>query len=82
MKKYEKELREIKQYNDLYNSAEEKYLQSNNPIMSERYAKQSDRAYIKEIEAWDRLVKKILKQKSFMTERQANEFIRKEVDSL
>ena len=80
--RYEKELREIKQYNDLYKSAEEKYLQSNNPVMSERYAKQSDRASEREIEAWDNLVKKILKEKSFMTERQANEFIRKGVDSL
>ena len=80
--KYEKELREIKQYNDLYKRAEENYIKTNNPIMLERYAKQSDRASEKEIKSWDRLVKKILKEKSFMSERQANEFIRERVDSL
>lgn len=38
--------------------------------------------YEKELKTWDNLVKKILKEKSFMSERQANEFIRKRVDSL
>lgn len=80
--KYEKELREIKQYNDLYKQAEENYIKTNNPIMSERYAKQSDRASEKEIKSWDNLVKKILKEKPFMTENQVNDFIREKVDSL
>lgn len=80
--KYEKELREIKQYNDLYKQAEENYIKTNNPIMSERYAKQSDRASEKEIKIWDNLVKKILKEKPFMTENQVNDFIREKVDSL
>lgn len=80
--KYEKELKEIKQYNDLYKRAEENYIKTNNPIMSERYAKQSDRASEKEIKSWDNLVKKILKEKPFMTENQVNDFIREKVDSL
>ena len=80
--KYEKELREIKQYNDLYKQAEENYIKTNNPIMSERYAKQSDRASEKEIKSWDNLVKKILKEKPFMTENQVNTFIREKVDNL
>ena len=80
--KYEKELREIKQYNDLYKQAEENYIKTNNPIMSERYAKQSDRASEKEIKSWDNLVKKILKEKPFMTENQVNTFIREKIDNL
>ena len=80
--KYEKELREIKQYNNLYKQTEENYIKTNNPIMSERYAKQSDRASEKEIKSWDNLVKKILKEKPFMTENQVNTFIREKIDNL
>ena len=80
--KYEKELREIKQYNNLYKQTEENYIKTNNPIMLERYAKQSDRASEKELKTWDNLVKKILKEKPFMTENQVNTFIREKIDNL
>lgn len=80
--RYEKELREIKQYNNLYKQAEKRYIKANSGVMKSIFSEESDITKEKEIKAWDNLVKKILKEKPFMTENQVNDFIREKIDSL